>query len=77
MVLIWLTSPWWLNPLKQHGLNASVKQTVVNGTHFSSVTSQYGGRVFFDFNFDIRDLSLASHVPKLHRDILTVWRATF
>ena len=41
---------------------------------FSSVTSQYGGRVIFDCNVDIRDLNLASHVPKFYRDILTLWQ---
>ena len=39
---------------------------------FSSVTSQYIGRVIFDCNFDIRDSNFASHVPKFYRDILTV-----
>ena len=32
MVFIWLTSPWWLNPLKQCGIDVYVKKTVVNGT---------------------------------------------
>ena len=41
---------------------------------FSLVTSQYGGRVICDCIFDIRDLNLASHVPKFYRDILTVWQ---
>ena len=41
---------------------------------FSSVTSQYGGRVIFYCNFDICDLNLTSHVPKFYRDILTVWQ---
>ena len=41
---------------------------------FSSAISQYGGRVIFDCNFDIRDLTLVPHVPKFYRDILTVWQ---
>ena len=41
---------------------------------FSTVTSQYGGRAIFDCNFDTRDLDFASHVPKVYRDILTVWQ---
>ena len=36
---------------------------------FSSATFQYGGRIIFDCNFDIRDLILAPHVPKFFRDI--------
>ena len=31
VVLIWLTSPWWLNLLKQCGIDVCVKKTVVNG----------------------------------------------
>ena len=31
VVLIWLTSPWWLNLLKQRGIDVCVKKTVVNG----------------------------------------------
>ena len=39
---------------------------------FSSAISQYGGRFIFDCNFDTRDLSLTTHVPRFYRDILTV-----
>ena len=78
MVLICLTSTWWLSPLKQRGLNNYVKEMVANGalSLFSSVTFQYGGRAtgIFDCNFDTRDLNFASHVPKFYRDILTVWQ---
>ena len=33
-----------------------------------------GGRFIFECNFDTHDLKLTTHVPRVYRDILTVWQ---
>ena len=64
MVLIWLTSRWWLNPkIKQHGLNAYVSE--VGSSASSRLHLNMGPELCSIVIFiPARELNLAPHVPK-------------
>ena len=41
---------------------------------FTSATTQHGGTLLFNCNFDTRDLNFSLHLPSFYKEVLTVWQ---